>query len=114
MVALFPPKCTSDNAKIPSIKSLFEGWRDQAGKPQVEIVEQIVQWLLKQIDCLKKNVDKIHNDILDRYQARLDKANQEITLDYEKKRNVWEPIQQKAQNIAEEFSSLGILLKEGS
>ncbi|MEG4966450.1 dynamin family protein [Microcoleus sp. B6-A1] len=104
----------SDNAKIPSIKSLFEGWRDQAGKPQVEIVEQIVQWLLEQIDCLKKNVDKIHNDILDRYQARLDKANQEITLDYEKKRNVWEPIQQKAQNIAEEFSSLGILLKEES
>lgn len=104
----------SDNAKIPSIKSLFEGWRDQAGKPQVEIVEQIVQWLLEQIDCLKKNVDKIHNDILDRYQARLDKANQEITLDYEKKRNVWEPIQQKAQNIAEEFSSLGILLKEDS
>jgi len=104
----------SDNAKIPSIKSLFEGWRDQAGKPQVEIVDQIAQWLLEQIDCLKKNVDKIQNDILDRYQARLDKANQEITLDYEKKRNVWEPIQQKAQNIAEEFSSLGILLKEES
>jgi len=105
---------SSDNAKIPSIKSLFEGWRDQAGKPQVEIVDQIAQWLLEQIDCLKKNVDKIQNDILDRYQARLDKANQEITLDYEKKRNVWEPIQQKAQNIAEEFSSLGILLKEES
>jgi GTPase Era involved in 16S rRNA processing len=104
----------SDNAKIPSIKSLFEGWRDQAGKPQVEIVDQIAQWLLEQIDCLKKNVDKIQNDILDRYQARLDKANQEITLDYEKKRNVWEPIQQKAQNIAERFSSLGILLKEES
>ena len=105
---------SSDNAKIPSIKSLFEGWRDQAGKPQVEIVDQIALWLLEQIDCLKKNVDKIQNDILDRYQARLDKANQEITLYYEKKRNVWEPIQQKAQNIAEEFSSLGILLKEES
>ena len=60
----------------------------------------------------KKNVDKLQNDIIDRYQARLDKANQEITIDYEKQRNVWQPIQQKAQDIAKEFSSLETVLKE--
>ena len=60
----------------------------------------------------KKNVDKIQSDIIDRYQARLDKANQEITLDYEKQQNVWQPIQQKAQDLAEEFSSLEKVLKE--
>jgi len=60
----------------------------------------------------KKNVDTIQNEIIDRYQARLDKANQEITLDYEKQRNVWQPMQKKAQDLAEEFSGLGIFLKE--
>ncbi|WP_339459230.1 hypothetical protein [Nodularia spumigena] len=56
----------------------------------------------------KKKVDEIQNDIIDRYQERLDKAHQEITLDYEKQRNIWLPMQQKAQNLAQEFYGLGI------
>jgi len=67
--------------------------------------------LLEQIDCLKKEVHKNQNDILDRYQARLDKAHQEITLDYEKQKNVWQPMERKAQELAEEFGVLGKLLK---
>jgi predicted GTPase len=103
---------SSDNAEIPSVENLLTGWIIQSKKGEAEIVNKIVTWLLEQIDCLKKNVDKIQNDIIDRYQTRLDKANQEITVDYEKQKNVWQPIQQKAQNLAEEFSSLEKVLKE--
>lgn len=105
---------SSDNAQIPSVQNLLRGWIDQSQKGETEIVNKIATWLLDQIDCLKKNVDKLQNDIIDRYQARLDKANQEITLDYEKQRNVWLPIQQKAQDLAEDFSSLETFLKEES
>ena len=97
---------SSDNAKLPSVEDLLTGWIIQAKEEESEIVNQISLWLLEQIDCLKKNVDKIQNDIIDRYQERLDKANQEITLDYEKQRNVWQPMQQKAQHLAEEFYRL--------
>ena len=62
--------------------------------------------MLEQIDFLKKNVDNIQNDIIDRYQERLDRANQEITLDYEKQKDVWLPMQAKAQNLSAEFSGL--------
>jgi predicted GTPase len=103
---------SSDNAEIPSVENLLTGWIIQSNKGEAEIVNKIATWLLEQIDCLKKNVDKIQSDIIDRYQARLDKANQEITLDYEKQQNVWQPIQQKAQDLAEEFSSLEKVLKE--
>jgi predicted GTPase len=105
---------SSNNAKIPSVEDLFDGWQIQAQKAEVEIVNQIAHWLLEQIDGLKKNVGKVQNDIIDRYQERLDKANQEITLDYEKQRSVWQPMQQKAQVLSEEFSTLGtfLLLKE--
>jgi predicted GTPase len=103
---------SSDNAEIPSIENLLDGWLDQSKVAESEIVNKIATWLLEQIDCLKKNVDKIQNDIIDRYQARLDKANQEITLDYEKQRNIWEPMQKKSQALAEEFYSLGSFLKE--
>jgi GTPase Era involved in 16S rRNA processing len=102
---------SSDNAKLPSIEYLLTGWIEQAKGEESERVNQVARWLLEQIDCLKKNVDKIQSDIIDRYQERLDKANQEITLDYEKQRNVWQPMEQKAQNLAEEFSSLGKIWK---
>ena len=102
---------SSDNAKLPSIEYLLTGWIEQAKGEESERVNQVARWLLEQIDCLKKNVDKVQSDIIDRYQERLDKANQEITIDYEKQRNVWQPMEQKAQNLAEEFSSLGKLWK---
>ena len=102
---------SSDNAEIPSVENLLTSWVYQSKKGETEIVNKIASWLLEQIDCLKKNVDKLQNDIIDRYQARLDKANQEITLDYEKQRNIWQPIQQKAEELAEDFSSLETVLK---
>ena len=103
---------SSDNAELPSTEKLLEGWVMQAKGEESERVNQVARWLLEQIECLKKNVDKIQSDIIDRYQERLDKANQEITLDYEKQRNIWQPMKQKAQNLAEEFSSLDIILKQ--
>ena len=97
---------SSDNAKIPSVEDLLTSWIIQAKGEDSQRVNQVARWLLEQIDSLKKSVDQIQYDIINRYQERLDQAHQEITLDYEKQRNVWEPMQQKAQNLAEEFSSL--------
>ncbi len=90
------------------MEDLLTGWIIQSQEEELKIVNQISRWLLEQVDCLKKNVDNIQNDIIDRYQERLDKANQEITLDYEKQRNIWEPMQEKAQNLAVEFSNLNL------
>ena len=98
---------SSDNAQIPSVEDLLAGWIIQSQDEQIKIVNQIARWLLEQIDFLKKNVDNIQNDIIDRYQERLDRANQEITLDYEKRKNVWLPMQTKSQNLSAEFSRLG-------
>lgn len=97
---------SSDNAKLPSVEDLLTNWIIQAKEQESERVNQVAGWLLKQIDSLKKNVDQIQNDIIDRYQERLDKAHQEITLDYEQQRSIWIPMQQKAQELAEEFSQL--------
>lgn len=104
----------SDNAEIPSVEYLLAGWTTQARDAEPEIVNQIIHWLLKQLDDLKKNVDLIQNEIIDRYQERLDKANQEITLDTEKQRSIWHPMKEKAQELAEEFSNIGTILKEES
>jgi len=97
---------SSDNAILPSAVYLLESWVAQAKSQESERVNQVAGWLLEQIDCLKKNVDKIQNDVINRYQERLDKAKQEITVDYETKINVWQPIQQRSQKLTQEFYSL--------
>lgn len=103
---------SSDNADIPNVEDLLTGWIIQAKEAELEIVNQIACWLLDQIDCLKKNVNKIQSDIIDRYQSRLDKANQEIALDYEKQINIWQPLSLKAQKLTDEFSELARFCKE--
>jgi len=110
LVPKYEARC-SDNATIPSTENLLKNWDSQVKLAEPDLVKQIASWLLEQIDCLKKEVHKNQNDILDRYQARLDKAHQEITLDYEKQKNVWQPMERKAQELAEEFGVLGKLLK---
>jgi hypothetical protein len=103
---------SSDNARIPSVEDLLTGWILQSKAEELSIVNQIARWLLEQIDYLKKDIDKIQHDVIDRYQARLDKANQEITLDYEKQISIWDPMQKKAQVLAEHFHGLQMSLKE--
>ncbi|MBD2206766.1 dynamin family protein [Calothrix sp. FACHB-1219] len=102
----------SDNAEIPSIEKLLENWQFQVKAEDKEIVKKISRWLLEQIECLKKNVDKVQNDVINRYQDRLDTAKKEITTDYEMQKNVWQPMQQKAKSLIEDFNSLGKALKE--
>ena len=108
---------SSDNADIPCISDLCLGLLNQAKSvdgAEGEIANKIAPWFLEQIDLLRENVDKTQNDIIERYQARLDKAKQEISLDYENQKIVWLPMQHKAQNLAKEFNSLGISLKQES
>ncbi|WP_371418202.1 dynamin family protein [Anabaena sp. UHCC 0253] len=100
-------KRSSDNAKLPSTEDLLGGWIMQARDNEKERFKQFAIWIIQRIDFLKQDVDKIQNDIIDRYQERLNKAHQEKTLDYEKQRNIWLPMQEKAQDLAEKFSSLG-------
>jgi hypothetical protein len=105
---------SSDNAKIPSVEDLLTSWILQTKGEDFGRVNQVAEWLLEQIDSLKTNVDKVQNDIIARYQARLDKAHQEIILNYEKQRKVWQPIQDKAKRLKDELYNYNLksLLKE--
>ncbi|NCQ69834.1 MAG: GTPase [Microcystis aeruginosa W13-15] len=105
-------KRSSENAKIPSIGQILADWKKQLKEVEPEMLKQVIEWLLAQIDDLKKSVDKTQNDILDQYRDRLEKARQEITFDYEKQQNVWQPMQQRAKRLEEEFSRLGNFEKE--
>ncbi|BDI20071.1 hypothetical protein ANSO36C_58730 [Nostoc cf. commune SO-36] len=103
---------SSDNAEIPSVDNLFSGWRDQSKQSRGEIAQHIMRWLVEQMDCLKKNIDEFQTNVINRYQEKLDMAHREITLDFEKQKNIWQPIHCKAKDLREEFYSLAKVLKD--
>ena len=111
---IIPKKETysSDNATIPSTGKILADWEEQLKQVEPEMLKQVIEWLLTQINDLKKNVDATQNAILDLYQDRLEKARQETTIDYEKQKNAWEPMQQRANNLASEFFQLGKFQEE--
>lgn len=111
---IFPKKekRSSENAKIPSIGQVLADWKQQLKEVEPDMLKQVIEWLLAQIDDLKKNVDKTQSDVLDLYRDRLEKARQEITFDYEQQQNVWKPMQQKAKKLEEKLSQLANFQEE--
>ncbi|MEH2110606.1 dynamin family protein [Nostoc sp.] len=101
---------SSNNAEIPSTEKLLENWQFQLKQEDQPIVKEVSRWLLEQIDCLKKNVDEVQQEVINRYQERLDTANREISINYEMQKNVWQPMQQKSQSLAQEFFKLEYFL----
>ncbi|WP_218651490.1 GTPase [Nostoc sp. C057] len=97
---------SSNNAEIPSTEKLLNNWQIQLKQEDKQIVTEVSRWLLEQIDCLKKNVDEVQEEVINRYQERLDTANREISIDYEMQKNIWQPMQQKSQSLAQEFFKL--------
>lgn len=97
---------SSDNANIPSTKKILTNWKEQLRQVEPEVLGEVIQWLLQQIDDLKKNVDKTQQAILSLYKDRLEKARYEVDYDFQKVKDVWEPMYQKAQKLEAIVSSL--------
>ena len=95
-----------DNAELPSTEYLIENWQSNLRRKDSVIMKPFIEYLLEQFNNLTKNVHKTQNDIIERYQERLNTAYQKKTQDYEEKRDIFQSFHQTAHKLKEEFSSL--------
>jgi chemotaxis protein histidine kinase CheA len=93
-------------ARIPSTEELLTGWDEHLKSIEPELFSPTAGGMLELIDELNKKVEKINNEAIKLYRDRLDKARQEIIFEYDKQKTIWEPMQQKAQALAEKFLTL--------
>jgi GTPase Era involved in 16S rRNA processing len=110
---LWMKKKESMIAEIPSTETLLQNWIhqfQQQGEP--EMLCSMFEWLLEQIDNLKKNVDHKTHDIFNSYLASLEKAQQEITTNYEETQIIWKPIQERAKFLEQSLAELENFEKE--
>jgi len=92
-----------DNANLPSTLDLLGGWILQAKQVEIEIVNQLAEWLLRQIDDLIKNVDNVQREIVDHYEDRLKKSYQEIQLDHQVQRELYDKIRRISDQMTEKL-----------
>lgn len=110
---LWMKKKESMIAEIPSPETLLQNWIhqfQQQGEP--EMLCLMFEWLLEQIDDLKKNVEHKTNDIFNSYLTSLEKAQQEITTNYEETQIIWKPIQERAKFLEQNLAELENFEKE--
>ena len=110
---LWMKKKESMMAEISSTETLLQNWIhqfQQQGEP--EMLCLMFEWLLEQIDDLKKNVDHKTNDIFNNYLTSLEKAQQEITTNYEETQIIWKPIQERAKFLEQSLAELENFEKE--
>lgn len=93
------------NADIPGIKDLRTKWREQAKIVEEKISSEIIEGILEEIEVLKSTVKKEQIEVVRNYKSKLDKAQQEVKLSYQEQQSIWQPIDQKAQNIKNILSS---------
>ncbi|PZV25044.1 MAG: GTPase [Snowella sp.] len=105
---LWMKKLDSLNAEIPSTEILLSNWItqfQQQGEP--DMVCLMLEWLIEQIDDLKKNIAQKTDDAFDTYMASFQKAVQEITADHEEIKAIWQPIQRQAKYLEKGLFELG-------
>ncbi len=98
---------SGDNADIPSFKYLGMSWKLQKSLGNIEVYTQTFDWLLKQIDKFNTGVESFQSEVVDRYQARLDRAYQDTQIDYDSKMEIWQPLKEEAEMIASQINQLG-------
>ena len=75
-------------------------------------VDELLNKTVAAIDNLKKNVDHKTHDIFNSYLASLEKAQQEITTNYEETQIIWKTIQERAKFLEQSLAELENFEKE--
>jgi hypothetical protein len=98
---------SSDNASIPSFDNLDRGWKIQKDRGEREVLKQISDWWLKQLDQFNIGIESFQSDVIDRYQERLNRAKKDTTIDYESKREIWQPLEEEVKSVSEKINQMG-------
>ncbi len=100
-------KRSSDNADIPSLHELEEGWKFQEKRGEIEAVNEILTWWVEQFDQFNKGVEEFQFNIIDEYKARLDHAHEDNQIDLDSKVQIWQPLKEEAELLVSQASQLG-------
>ena len=98
---------TSDNAEIPSFEDLERGWILQKNKGEIEVFRQVSNWWIDQLNQFSQGLAQFQDNLVDRYEARLDQAHREMKTQYEKRMETWQPLQEEAVSIAAKADTIG-------
>lgn len=102
---------SSDNAQLPKTEDILKGWLLQKNQAEVEIYSQVAHWFISQINSFISGVESSQQEIVDRYQERLDKAHDQATLSHQQDLSIWNPLQLEAKQLEDNIKKAGKVLR---
>ncbi|HYH67639.1 MAG TPA: dynamin family protein [Urbifossiella sp.] len=88
-----------DTADVPGIEALLAGWIDQLKLQNLGLVRSFVVWLNEQIREASRVVARSQQELLDRYQAKLDEAHARAKQVRDETIGEWEPFLERARAL---------------
>ncbi|MDW8241417.1 MAG: dynamin family protein [Acidobacteriota bacterium] len=90
---------TYDTADIPSATQLLESWDRHAREQEPALVRQFIDWIFRQLDQASQALKKSQQDLLDRYQVKLDEARDVARQSHIDSQKIWLPLLEQAQEL---------------
>ena len=88
-----------DTTDIPGIDAMLVGWIEQLKLQEPGLVKNFVGWLNKQIAEATAVISRSQQELLDRYQAKLDEAHDRATRTRDASVAEWTPFLERAREL---------------
>jgi predicted GTPase len=99
------------HAHIPGAESLQENWEGQVKLCEPELVDQVVEWMKRQIEHVSKEMITFQENLIRRYQTRLDEAHAKASLVYGMEQHDWSIVLKDARELADTLESMKQLVE---
>ncbi|BAY52305.1 hypothetical protein NIES2134_100900 [Thermostichus vulcanus NIES-2134] len=92
--------------EVPSMEKLCEDWI-AACKERVEeyLVPAYLDWFIEQTDLLTEQGNEYQQAVLERYRSKLSECRQALSIDYETRKQFWEPMRTSVAELEHERPS---------
>ena len=88
-----------DTADVPSAEKLLGDWDRHAREQEPALVRQFIGWMFGQLNQAGESLKKSQQELLDRYQTKLDEAHAIAEHAHEETQKVWSGILEQAKEL---------------
>jgi hypothetical protein len=88
-----------DSADIPKVEALLQNWINQAKLQEPDLVRQMIEWMVRQLEHASATLQKSQQELLDRYQAKLDEAHHRAEKLHIQQTQDWSSVLEQAREL---------------
>jgi hypothetical protein len=99
------------HADIPGAEMLQDNWMGQVKLCEPDLVDQVVDWMKRQIEHVSREMLSFQEKLIHRYQKKLEEAHAKAALVHGMEQHDWNTVLKSAQDLAAALESMRLLVE---